>query len=71
MLYHYKEPDPSTDPSPSLKVAGDAGDSLLLGIMKDGSLQKHSITLVEDHQETLKDDPTLVSLSDLRLRNSL
>ena len=61
MLYHYREPNGSIDPSASLKVAGDAGDSLLLGIMKDGSPQSHSITLVEDHQETLKDDPTLVS----------
>lgn len=61
MLYHYKAPNPSIDPNGSLKVARDAGDPLLLSIMQQSGVQSHSITLVEDHQETLKDDPTLVS----------
>lgn len=61
MLYHYKAPNPGIDPSGSLKVARDAGDPLLLSIMQQSGVQSHSITLVEDHQETLKDDPTLVS----------
>lgn len=58
LLYHYAQPQ-TEDYVPSMKAATDANDKLLLDLMKEGP-ERHSITLVENHQETLKDDPTLV-----------
>ena len=58
-LYFYAQPK-TEDYKPSLEVINKANDSVFLTAIGSGGLQKQSITLVENHQDTLKDDPTLV-----------
>lgn len=59
-LYCYLQPERS-DYTSSAKVVADADDDVLGLFMQEGEPQQHAITLVENHQELMKDDPTLVS----------
>ena len=62
-LYMF-ERTPPAEIAACLEIAKKAGDSLLTAVLEQDSkpLGGRDIITVEDHQESLKDDPTLVLL---------